>query len=740
MGMTGRVLDGRYEIVGEVGRGGFAFVYQARALRLHDRMVAIKCLRPEYADNEGARTMFRAEIEMFSRLRHANIVQIFDSIETPDNYYVVFELVEGPPDMKRLFLRAREAPDPRYARDYGRRIPPHLAAHIIREVARALDYAHNVEDTSRGTRLNIVHRDISPQNILISFEGDVKLTDFGIAKARDVVTEETSSGVVKGKYSYMSPEQIKTQHLDHTSDLYSLGIVFYEALAGNKLYGADNNDELARMVARGGIPREKLNSTAIPEALRPVLQRALSTDPNHRYQNGSEMVAELSRYLAGRHDLRLELSGYIRALFRPAGQGAAEAGEAGMPGPAVERGGEAPAEPVMLPSGGEDHERTIIDIIRLTAYSGRKFFAIGGAVLAALALVFLGLDTFLGPELFGGRKLGLSEHLYWLFNPPSAYIVTLPPGAEVWVGDEPSPRGRTPGPLGKLDRRSRIRLTLDGYESLLWELATVPGRCDTHAYSFKVPVYVVANVPAQLSWQGREWPNPTPVTDLAKVEICSTTVHEFELATAGFAPIRGSFRTYPPSNHSTQTLRMAPEKDPDGNHYWRVEGRFLGYRRFSTSPADAELILRHEDGTDEPVLRGGSGEYVALAPGRYELRASRASFSPGRREFEISRGDSQDISLTLTRPIRITAFDSETNRRIGSRTLNLGVGTHAVPLSYDGYEKKTERIAVSATSPSEYSFKLTPGAIEVTIRVTRRKEPVRNALVYISQGASLGRT
>ncbi len=284
-----------------VARGGMAEIY--RGLQVGEdgfqRLVAIKRILPHQAQNAEFSEMFKDEAHIGQRLQHANIVKVegFDIIEGSPS--IIMEFVDGS-DLRALLAatESRKAPP-------GKRslMPIELCLYIIAEAARGLHYAHTRRDDVSGKALNIVHRDISPQNILISWEGEVKITDFGIAAAdRDFKQTETKAGIVKGKYSYMSPEQISGKKCDPRTDVFALSIVLWEMLTMHRMFTSDNEFEVIEMVRNCNIPlRMRDVNSNIPEDVEALVLRGLSKDPRRRYETMEVFERTIRAYLAGRN-------------------------------------------------------------------------------------------------------------------------------------------------------------------------------------------------------------------------------------------------------------------------------------------------------------------------------------------------------------------------------------------------------------------------------------------------------
>ncbi|HEY6065072.1 MAG TPA: protein kinase, partial [Thermoanaerobaculia bacterium] len=236
---------GQYELLERIASGGMAELFRARRSGVEgfQKIVAIKKILPHIADNDEFITMFADEAKVAAQLNHPNIVHIYDlgKIES-GGYFIAMEYVEGT-DLRTILRSGRELELP---------LPTSLAVYIASKVASALDYAHRRRD-ARGEELRIVHRDVSPQNILISYEGEIKLCDFGIAKA-DRKVSRTESGSLKGKLQYMSPEQAWGKPIDHRSDLFSLGAVLHEMLTGERLFRGDSDMTVLELVRKADVP------------------------------------------------------------------------------------------------------------------------------------------------------------------------------------------------------------------------------------------------------------------------------------------------------------------------------------------------------------------------------------------------------------------------------------------------------------------------------------------------------
>lgn len=303
------ILDGTYgpyRLLQKIAVGGMAEVFKAKRTGVEgfEKVVAVKRILPHLSDNKEFVDMFIDEAKMVAGLTHPNIVQISDLGKIDKSYYIAMEYVHGR-DLRTILRRAKER---------GLRLPLDLTVLIVSKVCSALEFAHRKKD-ERGRPMLIVHRDISPQNILISFEGEVKLTDFGIAKAA-TKARITDAGALRGKLLYMSPEQAWGKPMDRRSDVFSLGIVFYEMITDQKPFLGSSEMSILEMVRECRIAPPSDVNPRIPERLEKVVMTALDREPDHRYQDASQMYRDLDRVLHERQPpTAVELTRFLELLF-----------------------------------------------------------------------------------------------------------------------------------------------------------------------------------------------------------------------------------------------------------------------------------------------------------------------------------------------------------------------------------------------------------------------------------------
>ena len=297
---------GSYVLLERVAMGGMAEVFRAkrRGVEGFEKVVAVKRILPHLSSNKEFVEMFVDEAKMVASLSHPNIAQIFDLGKIDDSYYIAMEFVQGR-DLRTILTRTRNR---------GTLLGVDLAALIAAKVGAAHEYAHRHRD-DKGRELRIVHRDVSPQNILVSTEGEVKLVDFGIARAATKASH-TDSGSLRGKLLYMSPEQAWGKPLDNRSDIFSLGGVFFEALTGHPLFSGNSEMSILERVREARFLTPSSLNPAVPIELEAVVTRALQKDPADRYQDAAEMLLDLDTYLRRRPAVGPnELARFVARLF-----------------------------------------------------------------------------------------------------------------------------------------------------------------------------------------------------------------------------------------------------------------------------------------------------------------------------------------------------------------------------------------------------------------------------------------
>src|SRR5688500_2186776 len=280
-------IFGKYLLLERINVGGMAEVFVAKAFGVEgfERILAIKKILPTMAEDQEFITMFIDEARISVQLNHANIVHIHELGKHDDTFYIAMEYAAGR-DLRTLLERYRRRKEI---------MPTAQAVFIASKMCEGLDYAHRKKD-ARGQDLGIIHRDVSPQNVLVSYEGEVKVIDFGIAKAANR-SQKTQAGILKGKFGYMSPEQVRGFEIDRRSDLFAVGVILYEMLTGEKLFVGESDFSTLERVRNAEVPLPTRFNPNIPAGLERIVLKALAREPDDRYQWASDLQEDLMRYL-----------------------------------------------------------------------------------------------------------------------------------------------------------------------------------------------------------------------------------------------------------------------------------------------------------------------------------------------------------------------------------------------------------------------------------------------------------
>ncbi len=288
------MAEQRYRVIDRLEAGGMAEVFRGEALSVQGfkKQVAIKRVLPHLAQNKSFIRMFLDEARLGARLNHANIVTVFDIGAADNTYFIVMEFVDGA-NLKTVLETLKKQ---------GKKPSVKEVLYIGMEICKGLSHAHNLTDEA-GTPLNIVHRDISPPNILMTRGGEVKVTDFGLAKATTQL-EKTDPGVVKGKFSYLSPEAAHGQEVDARTDVFAVGILMWEALAGRRLFLGESDYETVKKVQRADVPSLRPLHEQVDDELDQLLQRTMARGRDERFQTAQELGDAIADYLF-RHRLKV---------------------------------------------------------------------------------------------------------------------------------------------------------------------------------------------------------------------------------------------------------------------------------------------------------------------------------------------------------------------------------------------------------------------------------------------------
>ena len=300
---------GKYRIVTELGRGGTANVYLAmvRGPGGVSKLVVLKALLPDLADEPTAVASFLDEARLAALLNHPNVVQTYEVGSEGERNVIVMEYLEGQ-SLSRIVRSGNMT---------NRRLPDAMHLRILIEALEGLHYAHELRGYD-GHALSIVHRDVSPQNVLVTYEGQVKVLDFGIAKAATTSTQ-TAAGLMKGKIAYMAPEQMSGALVDRRADIFSMGCMLWAAAAGQKLWKDEGDANVVRKVLSGSIPSPRSVNLGCSDELERIVMRSLELDPSNRYATAEELQEELERVTERHHRVRgRDIGRFVSTLFADA--------------------------------------------------------------------------------------------------------------------------------------------------------------------------------------------------------------------------------------------------------------------------------------------------------------------------------------------------------------------------------------------------------------------------------------
>jgi serine/threonine protein kinase len=300
-------MFGKYRLLKRIAVGGMAEIFVARreGMEGFQKTIVIKRIRPHLSEQSALVNMFLNEAKLAAELNHSNIAQIFDLGRIGKSYFIAMEYINGH-DMRAIVPKAEKQ---------GISFPLEYSFKIAREACEGLYYAHRKAD-EQSQPLKIVHRDVTPENIMVSFDGEVKVLDFGIAKAEHLVSE-TRAGEIKGKLGYLSPEQITGKPVDHRSDLFSLGTVLYEWATNHRLFTGRSDVDVLRAVIEGKIYPPSYFKEDVPEAAEVIIMKALNRNREERYQTAWEMQYDIDQFFM-QHQFtptNIHLSNFLKQIF-----------------------------------------------------------------------------------------------------------------------------------------------------------------------------------------------------------------------------------------------------------------------------------------------------------------------------------------------------------------------------------------------------------------------------------------
>jgi len=684
---------GKYYLLERINVGGMAEVFKAKTVGVEgfERLVALKRILPSIAEDEEFITMFIDEAKIAVQLQHANIAQIFDLGKVDDSYFIALEYVNGR-DLRSIFDDLHKM---------GKTMPMPQVCHLIMQLCEGLDYAHNKRD-AQGRELNLVHRDVSPQNVLVGYEGEVKLIDFGIAKAAGKASK-TQAGILKGKFGYMSPEQVRGLPIDRRSDIFALGIVLYEMLTGERLFiGESDFSTLEKVRNVDIIPPSSFNSS-IPVNLERIVLKALEKNVEDRYQNAIDLHDDLQLFMhsVGQFSSRKDLSAWMKRTFASEAAERDETTESDATqdldeistgaGKALAAASAAPTRTGEEEFGWdeEEQETQIFDkepAVDEKATVSEGFFAEIHDTTVAMAppeelLAEMG-ETFekaaptrpsspltvpQPPTLAAARKTRLGVGKDPNATPPP--VKPLPPFAPSQIGSarKPSPMPSLVPPPGSPRAvfelpKPAFRQTLVGGAPPPVPAPKLPVAAAPHAPAY--PTFQPAPVPAPLAP-----PAPPPAPSLQPVvpSFASTT---FDGTPYSPTPFPGS-PVLPQSLAQPSVVDFdafaAPAvslRPPSRAKYYVAFLLFMlvgggGAYMYMTRPGRLQVAVKPGDATlavDDVVMTDGPPFQIQKRPGVYRLTVSRDGYETREQSVQISAGQVGHMDIDLE-PSADTGFD-----------------------------------------------------------------------------------
>lgn len=725
---------GKYYLLEKLAVGGMAEIYKAKTFGVDgfEKQLALKRILPHCSADKDFITMLTDEAKLSVLLSHANIVQVYDLGKVGDDYFISMEYINGP-NLRDIIYRCREKNTP---------FPTELAVYIASEICKGLDYAHRKTDQNNRP-LNIVHRDVSPQNILISYEGEVKIVDFGIAKAAMNISH-TMAGILKGKIAYMSPEQALGKTVDSKSDIFSTGILLFEMLTQEKLFTGESQFEVLKKIRTTKVVEETLPKS-IPDDLKKILAKALAYFPKDRYANAGLMQMDLTRYLYQKYvDFTPQkLASFVQELFSDElkRQQALAAREMALEAQtsSMNVAEEAMQENIVH---REDTGITLKDHEMGTGI-GTGYLKTPEAVRSWRRRTIKKIATI----VFTVGIAAIAGFAYWKFIHPiilmpaattgTLSIISEPPGAKIFL-DGKETGFSTPAILDDLalGKEYSIKLRKEGFADQAKSF--VLNDTEPHTYKFELKKAMgtleISSAPAgaKIIIDNEDTGKVTPAT-ISNLELGKDT--KVSVALAGF-------------REKEQKLKLETEEPQKLD--FELEKIVYGSIRITSTPAGAGITINGRGtGNVTPTVITG------LEQGRtYRILAAKSGYESESRVINL---DKDEVSITFTLKKEAEAATTTLSvgsdpagasiilngRATGKRTPavlpNLEVGkTYRVGLSLDGYKSATERITIASKEPQSFSKTLTkeevttPATTTTTTTTTATTTPTTGGFGSIS--------
>ena len=522
---------GRYRVLSELGRGGMSNVYLAvaRGPGGVNKLVVLKALLADLATEPYALTMFLDEVRIAAQLNHPNVVQTYEVGTEGDRHVMVMEYLEGQ-SLSAIVKRAEQL---------GSRPPARLLLRVIMNALEGLHYAHELSAYD-GAPLELVHRDVSPQNIFVTYDGQVKVLDFGIAKAASSSTH-TATGVVKGKIAYMAPEQTVADAIDRRADIYSVGSMLWAVAAGLKLWKDTPDVQIMRRVINGDVPTPQSVNPGCDNELNRIVMKALALDPGQRYQTALEMQHDLERYaeLSGGAVKQKEIAQFVTGLFEDTRAKLKHLIERQLALVSAEETPHASLSPTPSrirnsPAHGVEASRPSQDPTVLHGGTGKRsgFFILIGIVglLVAAGVLFLRLRPELAPWNTAASEAKPAEVPSTSAPAPTGATLQFsasPPEAKLFLDDQELPSNPASKLLPVDGSKHRLRAEAEGFLPEVVELS--PTRDDSIAIALKpAPASPTPSAPRRLVGARKYVPPPGKATPSAVNPVPSARAPEVQ--------------------------------------------------------------------------------------------------------------------------------------------------------------------------------------------------------------------
>lgn len=530
---------GKYFLVDKIATGGMAEIFKAKTYSHggFENLLVIKRILPHIGENEDFIEMFIDEAKVSVALQHPNIVRIYDFGKILENYFIAMECVDGKDtrNVLRKLAKKREYLDPKFC------------AYIAHEACKGLAYAHSKTDL-QGNPYGIVHRDISPSNVLVSYEGEVKIADFGIAKAESNAYQ-TRDGVLKGKFEYMSPEQATGKEIDARSDIFAIGIILYETLTGRRLFKTESEIATLKRIRDCDFEPPSRFNPAIPEKLEKITMKALARYPEDRFQTAKEMIGELHAFLFPEtpDHLRSQFAEFLGQLF---------AEEIAEERTRLEANSEVAAK--LREEHGDGWDQPQSTVGQSTAVTSTKAM-VGWGI--GLILVMIGIS---GATLGGVYYLFTTQFQTEQVVPTTGDLtIMVLPKAKIWVD------GKLRAEQGALDLKElapgdhKVRFEAEGYESYETTTTVVAGETAKVSHTMIAKAAPPKPEPeVKPAPSGQPKPKPQPAAGEGKLTVI--------VAGGGWANVFVDGAKLP----KTAPLKDYPIKS--GSHVIKVENAAMG--------------------------------------------------------------------------------------------------------------------------------------------------------------------